>query len=103
MATRFIAFDQGCLLTLQYLNDKPLRDYGQFNTHPNDTSRPIPSVQWDSQVTNAYRLLNIREIHMLNYKLIEALPNSEENLVTVLIIFAEVNYDHVPIVVEDVI
>ena len=56
LATRFIAFEHGCMLILLYIRDKPLRDYGIFNSHPNDTSRPIPSIQWDSMVTNTYQL-----------------------------------------------
>ena len=52
-------------------------------------------------VTNAYRLANIREVHLLNYKLIETMPNRDESMVTVLCIFAEVNHDYVPIVVDD--
>ena len=103
LATRFLAFDEGCLLMMQYLHNRPIRDYCEFNLHPADTSRPIPSVQWDSQVTNAYRINNLREIHLLNYKLIQGLPDAEENLCTILLIFAEVNYDHVSVVKNDVI
>ena len=73
LATRFVAFEEDCMLTMIYLKDKPIRDYGEFNSHPNDTSRPIPSVQWDAMVTNAYRLTNVREVHLLNYKLIQSL------------------------------
>ena len=103
LATRFLAFDEGCLLTMQYLRDKPHRSYCEFNSHPNDTSRPIPSVQWDSQVTAAYRITNLREIHLLNYKLIQGLPDAEERMATILLIFADVNHDHVAIVKDDVI
>ena len=101
LATRFVAFEESCMLTMLYLRNKPLRNYAEFNSHPADTSRPIPSVQWDSMVTNAYRLANIREVHLLNFKLIENMENRDESMVTVLCIFAEVNHDYVPIVLED--
>jgi len=52
-------------------------------------------------VTNAYRLNTMREIHLLNYRTCERLQEPDESMVTVLLIFAEVNYDHVPIVEED--
>lgn len=30
LATRFISFDEGCFLVLQYLPHKPIRNYGLF-------------------------------------------------------------------------
>ena len=56
LATRFIAFDQECMLVLIYIKNKPYRDYSIFNSHPDDTSRPIPAIQWDSMVTKVYQL-----------------------------------------------
>ena len=44
LATRFVAFEESCMLTMLYLRNKPLRNYAEFNSHPADTSRPIPSV-----------------------------------------------------------
>ena len=89
------------MIVLLYIKDKPIRDYGVFNSHPNDTSRPIPSIQWDSMITNVYRLSQIREVHLVNYKLINNMPHASDNMVTVLMLFAEVNHDVVDIVVED--
>ena len=52
-------------------------------------------------VTQAYRLNAIREIHLLNFKTVEMRNVDDDNLVTVLCIFAEVNHDELPIVVDD--
>ena len=52
-------------------------------------------------VTQAYRLNAIREIHLLNFKTVEMRNEDDDNLVTVLCIFAEVNHDELPIVVDD--
>ena len=101
MTTRFLAFEQGMVLIMLYIEEKPLRDYGAFNSHPNDTSRPIPAIQWDSMVTQTYNLSCIREVHLVNYKLISSMPHVGDDLVTVLMIFADVNHDHVDVVVED--
>ena len=103
LVTRFIAFHEGCLLIMQYLKNKPSRDYGLFNKHPTDTSRPIPAIQWDSMVTSAYRLSNIREIHLLNFRESEMQQDPDDKMVTVLLIFAEVNHDLIPIVQNEVI
>lgn len=47
MATRFISFNESCLLLLHYMPFKPSRDYGPFASRPNERARPIPGIKWD--------------------------------------------------------
>ena len=100
LATRFIAFEAGCTIVLQYLPTRPSRDFGPFTSMPNEKARPIPDIQWDSQILQAYRLESLKQIHLVNYQLIEQLDDPDENLVTIRMTFAEPEIDHVPIVVE---
>ena len=44
----------------------------------------------------AFRLENLRQISMLNYRLIESLENPDENLITVALIFAELDHTNQP-------
>jgi len=60
LATRFITFDEGCLLILRYLPHKPLRDYGAFSCNKNERARPIPEIQWDCSIVEAYRLCHLK-------------------------------------------
>lgn len=45
----------------------------------------------------------MKEVHLLNYNLIASLDDPDENLVSILLVFAEINHDHVDIVRDEVI
>ena len=103
LATRFITFDTGHLIVLQHLPHKPTRDYGPFTTWATERSRPIPSIVWDSQVTRILRMGDLKEVHLLNYRMIEHLDDPDETLVEVYMIFGQINHDYVPVVHDEVI
>ena len=103
MATRFISFNESCLLVLHYMPFKPTREYGPFASTPNERARPIPGIKWDCQITSAQRVDRLVEVQLLNYKLIESLEDPEESLVAVAMVFADMNIDRVPLVVDGVI
>ena len=48
LATRFLSFEEGSLLVLQYLPNKPIRDYGPFKPQKEENAKPLPAVQWDA-------------------------------------------------------
>lgn len=84
---------------LEYLPLRPERDYHAFKHMPNERTRPLPTVQWDSRITQAYKLENLKEIHLFDYKKVQNSDDSDEDdLVTVVLIFVELNFDVVPIV-----
>ena len=98
LATRFLSFNEGCLLLLQYLPHKPTREYATFTEGPaHEKSRPIPEIVWDSMTIEAQRLNSLKEIHLLNYRVIAEIEEPEETLVSVALMFADVNHDFVPI------
>ena len=72
-----------------------------FSVTPGENGKPLPQILWDSQITNAQRLSNLKEIHLINYRLIEGLAEPDEDLVTVSLLFAEVNHDIVPVTVNE--
>ena len=88
IATRFIAFDEGHIVILQNLPTKPRRDYGPFTCKPNERSKPIPVVQWDSQITFARPIEALSEIQIVNFNLISSLEDPDENLVMIVLNFA---------------
>lgn len=60
LATRFLSFDEGVLLITRYLPHKPLRNYGNFSSNPNERSRPIPETMWDAMAVNIYPVKNLK-------------------------------------------
>ena len=58
-------------------------------------------MQWDSQVTMTYKLVDLRSIHLLNYRLIESLDDPDENLITVVLTFAPLNHEESLISIVD--
>ena len=70
LVTRFIAFEAGCTLVLQYLPQRPVRHYGPFTSRPGEVARPIPDVQWDSKILQAYRIEDLKRVILHDYKLI---------------------------------
>lgn len=86
---------------LQYLPQVVERNYAMFSVQPGENGKPLPQVLWDSQITNAQRLSNLKEIHLMNYRMIEGLEDPDEDLVTVSMLFAEINHDIVPITLNE--
>ena len=73
------------------LLDKPLRDYGKFICGPDERSRPIPAMRWDSKVTYVRSIEYLKEIHIVNFNLISSLEDPDENLVSIVLIFRHQN------------
>ena len=87
---------------LEYLPQRPERDYDTFKSTPNERTRPLPTVQWDSRITEAHKLENLKEIHFIDYLKVQNSEDSDDDdLVTVVLIFIEINFDVVPIVAND--
>ena len=48
LATRFLAFDEACVIVMQHLPLKPYRNYSSFKSVLGESTRPLPQIQWDS-------------------------------------------------------
>ena len=83
LATRFLTFDEDCVLLLSYLPQKPTRDFMNFSSRPGERSRPLPDIEWDSINVRAERMHHLKTIIFANYHLVEKLKDPSESLVTV--------------------
>ena len=101
LATRFITFEEGSVIVLQYLPLKPLRDYGAFKPPADETGKPLPVVQWDSQVVWSDRIINLRQVNLLNYEMVSQMDDPEDSLIEVQMVFSEIAFDVVPVTRQD--
>lgn len=76
---RFIAFDAGHILIMKYLPEMPLRDYGVYNQLNADNVKPLPEMQWNAEVTLCREIFDLDEIHLANYRMVQALEDPSDN------------------------
>ena len=101
LATRFITFHEGSFVVMQYLPQKPLRNYGPFKPPNDEAGKPLPVVQWDSQVVWTSRIINLRQVSLLNYKMVSAMDDPEDAMIEVRLTFSEISFDVVPVTSHD--
>lgn len=87
-------------MVLQYLPHKPVRDYGLFSSGPDENSKPLPTVQWDSQIVFSNKINNLRQVNLLNYELVSQTEDPEDSLVEVQFVFSDISFMVVPITVK---
>lgn len=97
LATRFVTFHEGSCIVLQYLPLKPLRQYGPFRPPLVEGSKPLPIVQWDSQVVWSRRTNNLREVKLLNYRMVSEMDDPDDSLIEVRMTFSDIIFEVVPI------
>jgi hypothetical protein len=71
MVNQFVSFHEGCLIGLDYLKGRPIRDYGVFETKRSPGTNPLPEICWDTKVVFCARIHNIRRIVLHNYKYVQ--------------------------------
>ena len=81
--------------------DKPHRYYGPFAPRQGERARPIPDIQWDSQVIATFDLHTLKQVRLLNWKMLEEMEDPDENLASVQLVFGAINYDYVEMVDEE--
>ena len=86
---------------MQYLPDKPHRFYGPFAPRPGERARPIPDIQWDTQVIANFDLHKLKQVRLLNWKTLEEMEDPDETLASVQLVFGAINYDYVDMVDEE--
>ena len=101
LATRFVTFHEGSCMVLHYLPQKPLRQYGPFKAPQVEGSKPLPIVQWDSQVVWTRRINNLREVKLLNYRMVSEMDDPDDSLIEVKMTFSDIAFQVVPITEHD--
>ena len=88
-------------MVLHYLPQKPLRQYGPFKAPQVEGSKPLPIVQWDSQVVWTRRINNLREVKLLNYRMVSEMDDPDDSLIEVKMTFSDIAFQVVPITEHD--
>ena len=57
----------------------------------------MPAIQWDSSIEFSYRLTNLKEVILHNYRMVQGLEDADEYMVDVEFQFGEINHDYIPI------
>ena len=53
----------------------------------------MPEITWDSSIVFAYRLVNLREVILHNYRIVQEQEDREDCMVQIEFSFGEINHD----------
>ena len=57
----------------------------------------MPQIQWDCRISFAYRLYNLKEVILHNYRMVQEQEDRESCMIEVEFQFGEINHDHIQI------
>jgi hypothetical protein len=94
---RFLAFEEGYLILLNYCPELPKRNYGAFEEEEVTAhQKPLPELEWNAEVTVAREMFDLDEIHLANFNMVSALEDPHENYLIVELLFSRYKLEQRP-------
>ncbi len=85
------------MVIMNYMPEMPVRDFGIFNeADQGQQVKPLPEVQWNTQVTMTRELFDLDEIHLANYKEVSASADTEDSYIILELCFSDYRLEQRP-------
>ena len=85
---RFVAFEEGYIVIMNYMPELPTRDYGVFDEREDGSLKPLPELAWNAEITQAREIFDLDEVHLVNYKTVVNLEDPADNYLIIELIFS---------------